>query len=78
MQGSDKIMKRMPIGSLVRYSKTYMNSWGKNYRDHWVGIIVEYQERFHQDGWYKVKWMQQGNVETHLARKELKYFRGKK
>ena len=71
-------MKQIPLGSLVSYSSVYMKSWGANYKSHWVGVVIEHMPRWgEKDPYYKVKWTH-GNVESHICRNELKYFRGKK
>ena len=69
-------MKKMPIGSLVSYSRIYQKSWGASYKSDWVGVIIEHMPRWGESHpYYKVKWIQ-GSVESHIYRKELKYFRG--
>ena len=73
-------LKRIPVGALVQYSKTYMTRWGCSYRKDEIGMVVEHANRYNpEDPWYSVKWIQIGGpIEGYLTRDDLKYFRGKR
>lgn len=65
-------LKDMPLGSLVTWSKLYVdNKWVPDPTN--TGLVIGHHKAFGDSSWHIVHWLKEGYREDYISREDLKY-----